>query len=220
MFNKQPKNITNHYHNVFRSTTEIDYEKLAKEMVKAQQEADKQKEIERQKAEEKQREEIIAKKKEILKEKDFSYIKCGFWRAIRTFFNTLRVFINILFLRKKDLKYFTAFDAFVKLITILFMFIIRITLYAVVIALIVLMFAGFNFAVCIAFAFATFTIAQLLRIATNEIDNIENREYSLAIFSSLIGIVALIVAFATMFVDNGSTEIIKLLEEIKNYLIK
>ena len=30
MFNKQPKNITNHYHNVFRSTTEIDYDKLAK----------------------------------------------------------------------------------------------------------------------------------------------------------------------------------------------
>lgn len=217
MFNKQPKNITNHYHNVFRSTTEIDYEKLAKEMVKAQQEAEEQKEIARQKKEEKQREEIIAKRKEILKEKDFSYIKCGFWRVIRTFFNTLRVFINILFLRKKDLKYFTAF---VKLITILFMFVIRITLYAVVIALIVLMFAGFNFAVCIAFAFATFTIAQLLRIATNEIDNIENREYSLAIFSSLIGIVALIVAFATMFVDNGSTEIIQLLEEIKNYLIK
>ena len=27
MFNKQPKNITNHYHNVFRSTTEIDYDK-------------------------------------------------------------------------------------------------------------------------------------------------------------------------------------------------
>lgn len=52
MFNKQPKNITNHYHNVFRSTTEIDYEKLAKEMVKAQQEAEEQKKIERQKAEE------------------------------------------------------------------------------------------------------------------------------------------------------------------------
>ncbi len=220
MFNKQPKNITNHYHNVFRPTTEIDYEKLANAIVKAQQEADKQNEIERHKAEEKQREEIIAKRKEILKEKDFSYIKCGFWRVIRTFFNTLRVFINILFLRKKDLKYFTAFDAFVKLITILFMFIIRISLYAIVIALIVLMFAGFNLAVCIAFAFATFTIAQLLRIATNEIDNIENREYSLAIFSSLIGIVALIVAFATLFVDNGSAEIIKLLEEIKGLLIQ
>lgn len=219
MFKKE-KVVEKYYYNVLHQKIDFDYEKLAKEMVKAQQEAEEQKEIERQKAEEKQREEIIAKRKEILKEKDFSYIKCGFWRGIRSFFNTLRVFINILFLRKKDLKYFTAFDAFVKLITILFMFIIRISLYAIVIALIVLMFAGFNLAVCIAFAFATFTIAQLLRIATNEIDNIENREYSLAIFSSLIGIVALIVAFATMFVDNGSTEIIKLLEEIKNYLIK
>lgn len=46
MFNKQQKNITNHYHNVFRSTTEIDYEKLAKEMVKAQQEAEEQKQKE------------------------------------------------------------------------------------------------------------------------------------------------------------------------------
>ena len=43
MFNKQPKNITNHYHNVFRSTTEIDYDKLAKAIVKAQQEVEEQK---------------------------------------------------------------------------------------------------------------------------------------------------------------------------------
>lgn len=66
MFNKQPKNITNHYHNIFRSTTEIDYDKLAKAMVKAQQEADKQKEIERQKTEEKRRDEIIQKRFENL----------------------------------------------------------------------------------------------------------------------------------------------------------
>ena len=51
MFNKQPKNITNHYHNIFRSTTEIDYDKLAKAIVKAQQEAEEQKEIERQQEE-------------------------------------------------------------------------------------------------------------------------------------------------------------------------
>ena len=51
MFNKQPKNITNHYHNVFRSTTEIDYDKLAKAIVKAQQEAEQQKEIENQQEE-------------------------------------------------------------------------------------------------------------------------------------------------------------------------
>lgn len=48
MFNKQPKHIINNYHNVFRSTTEIDYDKLAKAIVKAQQEAEKQKEIEKQ----------------------------------------------------------------------------------------------------------------------------------------------------------------------------
>ena len=46
MFNKQPKNIINHYHNVFRSTTEIDYDKLAKAIVKAQQGVEEQKEIE------------------------------------------------------------------------------------------------------------------------------------------------------------------------------
>lgn len=47
MFNKQPKHITNNYHNVFRSTTEIDYEKLAKAIVKAQQEVEEQKQIEK-----------------------------------------------------------------------------------------------------------------------------------------------------------------------------
>lgn len=46
MFNKQPKNITNHYHNVFRSTTEIDYEKLARAIVKAQQEVEEEKQTE------------------------------------------------------------------------------------------------------------------------------------------------------------------------------
>lgn len=47
MFNRQPKNITNHYHNVFRSTTEIDYDKLAKAIIKAQQEAEEQKQVEK-----------------------------------------------------------------------------------------------------------------------------------------------------------------------------
>lgn len=46
MFNKQPKNITNHYHNVFRSTTEIDYDKLARAIVKAQQEVEEEKQTE------------------------------------------------------------------------------------------------------------------------------------------------------------------------------
>lgn len=59
MFSKQQKNITNHYHNVFHSTIEIDYNKLAKAIVKAQQDAEAKKEIEKQQTEEKRKKEII-----------------------------------------------------------------------------------------------------------------------------------------------------------------
>lgn len=57
MFSKQPKNITNNYHNVFRLNNEIDYQKLADAIVKAQQKAEEQKEFEQRFAEEKQKNE-------------------------------------------------------------------------------------------------------------------------------------------------------------------
>ncbi len=198
MFNRQPKNITNHYHNVFRPTTEIDYEKLAKAMVKAQQEADKQKEIEIKEAKIKQQEEIIAKRKEILKEKDFSDIKCKFCRVIRTFFNTLRVYKNIMFLSKENIKYFSAVDSLINSVNALLFRIFRMALYLVSLLAIILIFFKMNMIVCIVVAFVSFTIAQLIRIAENEVENMTEREYAMAIFSGLISVMSLIVSVVSI----------------------
>lgn len=202
MFNRQPKNITNHYHNVFRSTTEIDYDKLAKAIVKAQQEADNQKEIEKKETEEKQRKDIIAKRKEILKEQDFSNIKCRLWRFIRTFFNTWRVYINIMRLSKENIKYFSAVDSLINIANALLFRIFRIVLYLVALFAVILIFFKMNIVVCVVVAFASFTIAQLIRIAENEVENMTERDYAVAIFSGLISVMSLIVSVISIIITS------------------
>lgn len=202
MFNRQPKNITNHYHNVFRSTTEIDYDKLAKAMVKAQQEAEEQKEIEKKETEEKQRKNIIAKRKEILKEQDFSNIKCRLWRFIRTFFNTWRVYINIMRLSKENIKYFSAVDSLINIANALLFRIFRIVLYLVALFAVILIFFKMNIVVCVVVAFASFTIAQLIRIAENEVENMTERDYAVAIFSGLISVMSLIVSVISIIITS------------------
>lgn len=202
MFNKQPKNITNHYHNIFRSTTEIDYDKLAKAIVKAQQEADNQKEIEKKETEEKQRKNIIAKRKEILKEQDFSNIKCRLWRFIRTFFNTWRVYINIMRLSKENIKYFSAVDSLINIANALLFRIFRIVLYLVALFAVILIFFKMNIVVCVVVAFASFSIAQLIRIAENEVENMTERDYAVAIFSGLISVMSLIVSVISIIITS------------------
>lgn len=196
------KNNSMIVNNIESVNLDIEYQKLAKAIVKAQQEADNQKEIEKKETEEKQRKNIIAKRKEILKEQDFSNIKCRLWRFIRTFFNTWRVYINIMRLSKENIKYFSAVDSLINIANALLFRIFRIVLYLVALFAVILIFFKMNIVVCVVVAFASFTIAQLIRIAENEVENMTERDYAVAIFSGLISVMSLIVSVISIIITS------------------
>lgn len=196
------KNNSMIVNNIESVNLDIEYQKLAKAIVKAQQDADNQKEIEKKETEEKQRKNIIAKRKEILKEQDFSNIKCRLWRFIRTFFNTWRVYINIMRLSKENIKYFSAVDSLINIANALLFRIFRIVLYLVALFAVILIFFKMNIVVCVVVAFASFTIAQLIRIAENEVENMTERDYAVAIFSGLISVMSLIVSVISIIITS------------------
>ena len=78
-------------------------------------------------------------------------------------------------------------------------------------------------AICISFFTAfifllALLIALLFRASANEIKAENDRNYIIALFSGIVSFVALIIALIAMFNDN-STDIVTILEEIKNYYI-
>ena len=62
-------------------------------------------------------------------------------------------------------------------------------------------------------------IALLFRASANEIKAENDRNYIIALFSGIVSFVALIVALIAMFNDN-STDIVTILEEIKEYYLR
>lgn len=209
MFNKQPKNITNHYHNVFRSTTEIDYEKLAKAIVKAQQEADRQKEIEKQKAEEKQREEIIKKRLENLKcAKDFD--ENGNPKNRKSIFKLLKNFIDTKESVLKDIK---VIDSSINSIVALFFAVIEWLLYLIAIVLLLFFFYSIyqfvdncvhemlNFSYLlyainyILYAFILFMFSRvIIRILIIDCKYNQDSHYMMSFLAVIIAVIAIIVS--------------------------
>lgn len=135
MFKKE-KVVEKYYYNVLHPKIDFDYEKLAKEMVKAQQEADKQKEIEKKEAEEKQRDEIIKKRLENLKcAKDFD--ENGNPKNRKSIFKLLKNFIDAKESVLKDIK---VIDSSINSIVALFFAVIEWLLYLIAIVLLLFFF--------------------------------------------------------------------------------
>lgn len=204
--------------NIQELNLKIDYDELAKSIIKAKNIADKEIEQQKQEVLAKERQEILQKRKDYLKEKDFSYIKCKFWRAIRTALNRLRVIKRILFIPKKDIKLFSAIDGLIISVTTGLLFIIRIILYILSIAFIVSVFLGNNLLTSFLFAFTTFVFAQLVRIAQYEVERIKDKDYILALFVGILTVFSIIISIIALFPDGDILEIKKLLTEIKDVL--
>ena len=61
-------------------------------------------------------------------------------------------------------------------------------------------------------------LSLIIRSAANEFAREKDRDFIIAVFSAVTGLVALIVALVALFRDNGSSQIITLLGEIKGLL--
>lgn len=197
---------------------EIDYDELAKAIIKAQNVAETQTEQNKQETAEKERQAVIQKRKDYLKEKDFSYIKCKFWRTIRTALNRLRVFKRVLFIPKKEIELFSALDGLITSFTTGLLFLVRIVLYLLASGFIISIFGGNNIFASLSIAFAIFAFAQLVRIAQYEVERLKDRDYVLALFVGILTVFSIIISIITLFPDNDILEIKRLLGEIKDIL--
>lgn len=206
--------------NIQELNIEIDYDKLADAIVKAQNIANMQNEQSKQDMAEKERQEIIRRRKDYLKEKDFSYTKCRFWRAIRTALNRLRVFKRLLFIPKKQIKLFSAIDGLISSFTTGLLFIVRIILYFFAGGFIISIFWGNDIFTSLSIAFTIFVFAQLVRIAQYEVERLKDRDYILALFVGILTIFSIIISIITLFPDSDILEIKELLTEIKDILQK
>ena len=186
MFNKQPKNITNHYHNVFRSTIEIDYEKLAKAMVKAQQEAEEQKEIERQQEENKTKKLSVCETLKIIwliivnkAESNGNMTAIFLGGILSLFFNLIALFgvgISILGIVASVI----VIKEFTWSLETMPDNVISITL-------------------CVCFELFIAVIAFVFRCIANEIEKEKDRNYVIAVFSAVVAFAALVVSVVDAF---------------------
>lgn len=212
---KEKTHVTN---NIQEVNLKIDYDELAKSIIKAKNIADKEIEQKKQEVIAKERQEILQKRKDYLKEKDFSYIKCRFWRAIRTALNRLRVFKRILFIPKKNIELFSTIDGLITSCTAGLLFIVRIVLYLLAGGLIISIFFGNNIFTSLFISFTVFVFAQLVRIAQYEVERLKDRDYVLALFVGILTIFSIIISVITLFPDGDILEIKRLLTEIKDIL--
>lgn len=191
---KKVPNVINIDELEIESKVEIDYDKLAQAIVRANQLS---KEAE-SKAVEEVHDEIIKKRMESLGEKDFSHINCRLWRNVRTILNRGFVFIKVLFVPREIAKNISAVDSLFKIITALFFGLARIILYVAVGCLLLQMFIQCNL-LLLPYSFVTFVFAQLIRIAQIEVEYMEDRGYLMAISGTIVAIASLIIAILSEF---------------------
>ena len=167
---KQNAEIRSSVQNV---SVEIDYDKLTKLIVRAQEETERTKEERKRAA----HEALIHKRKEILHEKDYANVKCWLWRHILFGINEVGVMRRLLFLSKKNAKHFSGVMPLTKMLTLSLVSVIKYGFYFLTMTCLIGAYSSFGeFAVLtwLVGAFMFFLLARMVRIAGFEIDHMEN----------------------------------------------
>ena len=177
---------------------EIDYDKLAQAIVKANLEKENgAKELNKT-------EENAAQKKakEILGAKDFSRIKCKTWRNLREFLNGLKVIWKLFSMSREEAEHFSTMYALLKMFTTLLMWIIGAAFYVLAgIILCISYYLNFLFSgILIAFLFVMF--AKMIRIARYEIERIDDSIQLMNISMTVISVVTLLFTVVSIFVSS------------------
>lgn len=187
--NNNITNITDHIENENNNVNvEIDYDKLAQAIVKANIEAI----TSIRENEEEKHSKIVQLRKDYLKEKDYSSVKNPIIRAIKTFFNRLSVFIKLLFIPKEVLKIFSAVDRLTALFTSALLSIIKFILYIFTTIFFIGLLYGAPTIPALLFGLLCFIFAQFFRIIQYEIDRMNKRDYFFALLAGIILVVIII----------------------------
>lgn len=185
MFSKQPKNITNNYHNVFRLNNEIDYKKLADAIVKAQQKAEEQKEFEKRLAEENTPKLSFCDTLKLIwlvicnKVESNGTMTSGFLGLVMTIFFNLLAFLGLIILIAGFIAGVMTFKNYELSLDMMPANIITVTVF-------------------ICFEIFVLTISFVFRCIANEIGKEKDRNYIVAVFSGVVSFAALVVALVAL----------------------
>ena len=180
---------------------EIDYGKLAMAIVQARH-------IESQKEQE-----IIEREKEEWK-KSLGYYaheeKEGIKRIFFRFFNSIKIFFNLMFFSKKKKVKKSVTSAFMQGITAIFFHAVKFLLWILSIAFIGVMFFHGNksfgtldYIYYAVFAFISFTLAGIFRLMAIETEQISERERILGIFTAVMAVIPMIELIISFFKEVG-----------------
>lgn len=185
-----------------KQTVEIDYDKLANAIVKAQKKTDT-KVI--KDAIIGARKEINAKQSEEQKQRIEEWQKTiGYNKNKPEWINDFNIFRKLLVIKKKDAIADFANNALLKIATSFLYWILEYLIYFLCILFLVLCIENFNWigiAITISFDIIVIMIARIVRIARFELDNLNDKNYLISIISTLTSLFALIVAIVTVFVN-------------------
>lgn len=172
---------------------EIDYDKLADAIVKAQEKADK----------ETIKQAVIDAQYELYKrETEQQEAKKKEWQQTLGD-NNLKAFFKILFMKKDEAKTFSANITIMKMLLTGIYYIFEFFLYFLIVGIIVVAFLEKTFfSICSASFFLVIgvLIARIIRIARFEVEHIDDNKYLTTLFSSMLSLLAVIIAVVSVVI--------------------
>ena len=169
---------------------EIDYDKLADAIVRAQAKYNK----ELQQQEEDVRKEQIQIRNTVLGRKDYTNEKRWFFRKVKEAWNNVQMVFRILFIPKAHAQYLSGVNMLFRGVTESIFALARYGLYIVAIALLYNFIFVKQLADYLIYAVVAFLYAQIFRLVQFEVERIKDREYVLAIFGAIISVIGLAVS--------------------------
>lgn len=172
---------------------EIDYDKLADAIVKAQEKADK----------ETIKQAVIDAQDELYKrETEQQEAKKKEWQQTLGDDN-LKAFFKILFIKKDEAKTLSANITIMKMLLIGIYYIFEAIMYFLIIGFIIVSFLEKTFfSICFASFFLVIgvLIARIIRIARFEVEHIDDNKYLTTLFSSMLSLLAVIIAVVSVVI--------------------
>ena len=194
------KKRTNNNKNNTSSTTmkNIDEKVLAREIIKAHEEYEHYRQTEKEKEEKKRQEEWL----KTLNQKEYPSNEKWIWRKCHQIRNDFFLFKNLLFIKAKDVRDMRATFGLMRLAVIGIFALCKWILYLCAASM---LYGIWNDSIDIAlgcmFAVVLWVFARIFRIASFEVEKINDGNLIIAIFSGVLSFVAVVIAIVAIIVD-------------------
>ena len=176
----------------------FDEKVLAREIINAHEEYEHYKETEKKKEEEKRQEEWL----KTLNQKEYPSNEKWIWRKCHQIRNDFFLFNNLLFIEAKDVKDMRATFGLLRLAVIGIFALCKWVLYLCAASMICGIWNNsIEIALGCMIAIVLWVFARIFRIASFEIEKIEDGNLIIAIFSGVLSFVAVIIAIVAIIVD-------------------